>query len=268
MSKGVMTPRSLHKTGTSGLGAKAEMTPANTRAKGVAGALGSLLKDRVAAAATPSRAPGTAAMKATPTPSQKCASTQERVARAEQECTARASSVAKLLDLDQGTQGIQDTDQGNKGIVGAGGSQKNPDTQAAPVATTAPPPAANTRDVTAASSFPAGQGSAPAASSSSSFSSFSSSSSSKETASARKYRSRKSELLAEARRRVGVKSPRKKLVQGTPTSSSNSPTSSSNSSPAAEEADYLSCSALMHPLLFAAQAPPSQVPTPGPGLRV
>ena len=257
---GVMTPRSLHKTGTSGLGAKAEMTPANTRAKGVAGALGSLLKDRVAAAATPSRAPGTAAMKATPTPSQKCASTQERVARAEQDCTAQASSVAKLLDMDQDNQGIQDTDQGNKGIVGAGGSQKNPDTQAAPVATTAPPPAANTRDVTAATSFPAGQGSAPA-------SSFSSSSS-KETASARKYRSRKSELLAEARRRVGVKSPRKKLVQGTPTSSSNTPTSSSNSPSAAEEADDLSCSALMHPLLFAAQAPPSQVPAPGPGSTV
>ena len=259
MSKGVMTPRSLHKTGTSGLGAKAEMTPANTRAKGVAGALGSLLKDRVAAAATPSRAPGTAAMKATPTPSQKCASTQERGARAEQECTAQASSVAKLLDMDQGNH----MEQGNQGIVGAGGSQGTPDTQdtqAAPVSTTAPPPAANTRDVTAATSFPAGQGSAPA-------SSFSSSSS-KETASARKYRSRKSELLAEARRRVGVKSPRKKLVQGTPTSSSNTPTSSSNSPSAAEEADYLSCSALMHPLLFAAQAPPSQVPAPGPGSTV
>jgi hypothetical protein len=57
-------------------------------------------------------------------------------------------------------------------------------------------------------------------------------------------------------------------VQGTPTSSSNTPTSSSNSPSAAEEADYLSCSALMHPLLFAAQAPPSQVPAPGPGSTV
>ena len=243
-----MTPRSLHKTGTSGLGAKAEMTPANARAKGVAGALGSLLKDRVAAAATPSRAPGTAAMKATPTPSQKCASTQERMARAEQECTAQASSVAKQLDMDQA----------NQGIVGAGGSQRNPYTQDAPVATPAPPPAADAQDVTAATSFPAGQGTSSAAPSLSS-------SSSKETASARKYRSRKSELLAEARRRVGVKSPRKKLVQGTPTSSV---TSSSNLPPDADEAEFLSCSSLLQPLLFAAQALPSQVPTPGPGLRV
>jgi hypothetical protein len=71
-------------------------------------------------------------------------------------------------------------------------------------------------------------------------------------------------------------------VQGTPTLVPASPTSCSTSSttsstnpplPAAKEADNLrdtSCSALMLPLLFgvAAQAPPSQVHTPGPGFRV
>ena len=58
------TPRSICKSGgggsygggTTGFGAKADMTPSNLRAKGVAGIFGSLLKDRARTAATPSGA--------------------------------------------------------------------------------------------------------------------------------------------------------------------------------------------------------------------
>ena len=58
------TPRSICKSGgggsygggTTGFGAKADMTPSNLRAKGVAGIFGSLLKDRARTAAMPSGA--------------------------------------------------------------------------------------------------------------------------------------------------------------------------------------------------------------------
>ena len=106
------------------------------------------------------------------------------------------------------------------------------------------PAAADAQDAAAASSLPAASSSAAAAT--------------KQASVAKLYRSRKSELLAEARRRVGVKSPRKKLVQGTLTSASTLPADAAGE-------DSISCAALMSPLLLAAHAPASQVQTPSPG---
>lgn len=233
-SKAAVTPRGLH-TGTSGMGAKAAMTPANARAKGLAGAIGSLLKDRAAAAATPSRAPGSAAkmaMLAAPTPPPECLSTQERAALAEhtEGHATQTLNVAKMLDMNQGSV--------------AGDSRSARDTTAAAVISAALPAAADAQDAAASSSLPAASSSAAAAT--------------KQASVAKLYRSRKSELLAEARRRVGVKSPRKKLVQGTLTSASTLPADAAGE-------DSISCAALMSPLLLAAHAPASQVQTPSPG---
>ncbi len=168
------------------------------------------------------------AMLAAPTPPPEGALTQERAALAEhpEGNATQALNVAKMLDMDLGSVG-EDSRRARQVIPAA-----------------ALPAAADAQDSAAASSLPTGSSSTPAAT--------------KQATAARQYRSRKSELLAEARRRVGVKSPRKKLVQGTPTSASARPADAAGE-------DSISCAALMSPLLLAAQAPASQALTPSPG---
>ena len=176
------------------------------------------------------------AVLAAPSPPQECASTQERAAFAEhlEGHATQTLNVAKMLDMDQGSV--------------EGDSRRARDTTAvAAVAAAAVAAAADAQDSAAASSLPTASSSPQSLSAAT-----------KQTTAARQYRSRKSELLAASRRRVGVKSPRKKLVHGTPTSASALPADAAGQ-------DSISCAALMSPLLLAAQAPASQVLTPSPG---
>ena len=118
-----------------------------------------------------------------PTAPPECVSTQERAALAEhtEGHATQTPNVAKMLDM-------------NRCSV-AGDSRSARDTTAAAVASAALPAAADAQDAAAASSLPAASSSAAAAT--------------KQASVAEEYRSRKSELLAEARRHVGVKSQRR-----------------------------------------------------------
>lgn len=223
-AKETMTPRSLHK-GTSGFGAKAEMTPVNARAKGVAGVLGSLLKDRAAAAATP------AAVSVGEEDAASGANDSSEQCHVD-EAILRSPGVALQLDMSQGTPDKPNGkhDDLNKASHSDGTSTLQ---QYEPVVIGVAAPAVAT----------AAPAEAPQVK--------------------RPYRSRKSELMAESRMRVGVKSPRRKRVHDALDVCT--PSVQEGESASKDDVCSLNCSSLLAPLMQALHQPlASQVPTPSP----